>query len=206
MVNVIVNNNLDALRIVSLESLMDDIAPVVRGHGIKYDESCICRSFKSPALHNDNTRTDIIQFKGEDIVGLNETWGFNGFHTNPLPSVYCVLFRIDAPILIGKCVDYADLEEMYIKLGFKDFRNYIRINKVKSYRIPAPKHANELLIATTPFEFILIQLGLERVESHPFEPDYLNTLSNEELWNMYNTDKRVRIYEYDILLRRWSEH
>lgn len=197
----IINTNLDVLYLPSIVESFGETKMARKAEArIGSVESSLITDFRTKT--NEKCCT-LLRYDKGSIIDLTHDvkYEFNQFTSNPMRSVVCPLISHESPVLLGKSIDFDLLKGVYDQVGALNFSNFLKINKIKSYIIEIPEYPSGYSVDSDPFEFLLIQNGLERIDKTPIDADSFNTMSNEECWNRYINDKRVKIYEYDPLHR-----
>lgn len=115
------------------------------------------------------------------------------FNSRPLDRVLLpVLF--DIPPKLNKRYESIDkLKGILVKQGAHFLSNYLLYNEISAYFIPF-KGQNDILLDADPFEFLLIQMGLNRIDEIPWQRN--NDIEyNSECWDRYLNNPRVEFYE-----------
>jgi hypothetical protein len=198
MVGFLIESNLDVYYYLAAIQL-GEVIPIVKEDSINDFEKSLLPKFDDIDIRvldiakrvDDNH----ILFKGKKL-------SLNKYGSHPFESVSVGYLVNRAPSLSNKVVNYDYLKSILNREGTLYLSEYVDINEVGYYRISKPKYCNEILIDSNPFEFLLIQLGLGRIDEVEFESDELNKESNAECWKRYQNERTI-VYEYDFLSRRW---
>lgn len=201
MKNFLINSNLDVYYYLSL--LPSEVTnPVINTDKVNEFERNLLKEFMISQEPVDKDQEFYQRLDDNHLILKDTKLSLNQYGSHPLKSVGVGYLVGRSPSLSEKVVNYEYLKSILNREGTLYLSEYLEVNHIGYYKIPKASYGNEILLDSNPFEFLLIQLGLGRIDEVEFEPDYLNKESNTDCWKRYQT-KRIRIYEYDFLSRRW---
>lgn len=198
MLGFLIESNLDVYYYLTVSQL-DRVIPVIKENSVKDFEKSLLPKFVD---ENINLLDLVRVYDDSHILFKDKKLSLNKYGSHPLKTIGVGYLTSRTPSLGTKVVNYEYLKSILNREGTLYLSEYLEINEVGYYRVPKPKFCNELLIDSNPFEFLLIQLGLGRIDEVEFESDEFNKESNSDCWKRYLNERTI-IYEYDFLSRRW---
>jgi len=193
MIGLLIYTNLDLLYLPTISTLGDVTPILMRENFDEFENTIIKHYFKKGKI------TELFRVKDSQILG-NSIRSLHPLGVNSISKVRFIINQNLNPVIFGIKQDYDVLKGIFLKEGTLNFSRYLKDNEVMYYLINPSKYPNDLSIDCDPFEFLLIQNGLSRIDRYEFEDDSFNTESNEECWERY-INYRIELYEIDSLPR-----